>query len=178
MHDLHDLAKLINQRNLVAAKISSIVGRPAMIGHVGEFIASRIFDIELLDSASAKGIDGHFRSGPLSGRSVNIKWYARQEGLLDITPEYLPNYYLVMTGSTAPAASIKGEPRPWRITQVYIFDANELVAELKSRGVKIGIATSVRKEFWQASEVYPDQRNDTYTLSDKQRELLGLFADL
>ena len=95
MHDLHDLAKLINQRNLVAAKISSIVGWPAMIGHVGEFIASRIFDIELLDSASAKGIDGHFRSGPLSGRSVNIKWYARQEGLLDITPEYLPNYYLV-----------------------------------------------------------------------------------
>ncbi len=178
MQDLHNLAELIKQQNRAGQRITLQINRPATIGHVGEFIASKVFDIELLDSASAKGIDGHFRIGPFSGRSVNIKWYATQQGLLDITPDFFPDYYLVMTGPSVPAASSKGETRPWLIVQVYLFDANELVAELKSRNVKIGIATSVRKEFWQASEVYPDQRNDTYILSDKQRELLGLFADL
>jgi hypothetical protein len=36
-------------------------------GHLGEWIASVVFDIELESSASAKGIDGRFRSGPLRG---------------------------------------------------------------------------------------------------------------
>ena len=45
----------------------TIVGRPALIGHVGEYIASRVFGIALEHSAANKGYDGRFTDGPLAG---------------------------------------------------------------------------------------------------------------
>ena len=62
MNDLEKLASEIAKMNSIGTKISEITQRPATIGHTGEYIASKIFDIELEESASAKGIDGHFRS--------------------------------------------------------------------------------------------------------------------
>ena len=50
MDELTALAELIRRRNAVERDISAITGRPALIGHVGEFIASRIFAIELEQS--------------------------------------------------------------------------------------------------------------------------------
>ena len=75
MNDLQRLAELIRNRNSIERNIASITGRPALTGHTGEYIAANIFDIQLVESASEKGIDGHFNTGPLAGRSVNIKWY-------------------------------------------------------------------------------------------------------
>lgn len=40
----------------------------------------------------------------------------------------------------------RGECRPWLIDSVYLFDAAELVNEQQAQRVKIGIATSVRKQ--------------------------------
>ncbi len=57
----------------------------AIAGHLGELIASRVFAIELDASASAAAIDGRFTEGPLGGRTVNVKWYLKREGLLDLT---------------------------------------------------------------------------------------------
>ena len=68
--EVAQLAELIRERNEVAWRITQLIGRPAQIGHIGEWIASRTFDIELEVSAVAKGIDGRFRSGPLQGKSV------------------------------------------------------------------------------------------------------------
>ena len=81
MHDLTKLAQLIKQRNLLEEEITAVIGRPAQIGHLGEYIAAQIFDIQLEESAVAKGIDGYFQSSPIKNRSVNIKWYAKQEGI-------------------------------------------------------------------------------------------------
>ncbi|WP_442853014.1 hypothetical protein [Bacillus sp. UNC41MFS5] len=64
------------------------------MGHTGEYIASKIFEIELVESTSNKGIDGFF-SGLLSGKSVNIKFYTKQECLLDITPNFHGIYKLI-----------------------------------------------------------------------------------
>ena len=100
---LINLANLIHNRNKIAEEISLIIDRPAQIGHIGEFIASKIFQITLAESASEKAIDGYFSSGTLQGKSVNIKWYAKRENMLDITPDALPDYYLVMTGPKSPA---------------------------------------------------------------------------
>ena len=47
-------------------------------------------------SAAAAAIDGHFRSGLLEGRTVNIKWYLNREGLLDTSESDLLDYYLVL----------------------------------------------------------------------------------
>ncbi len=48
------------------------------------------------------------------------KWYSKLEFLLDITPESLPNYYLVMAGPKALQGTTKGGIRPLLIT--YVFD--------------------------------------------------------
>lgn len=83
---LERLASLLGQRNAVDADIASVIGRPAVVGHIGEFIAAEVFDIDLERSATRPGYDGVFRSGPLAGATVNIKFYGKREGLLDIPP--------------------------------------------------------------------------------------------
>jgi len=94
-------------------------------GHLGEWIASQVFDIELERSAAAAAIDGHFRSGLLEGRTVNIKWYLNREGLLDTSESDLLDYYLVLAGPPAAAASSRGGTRPRRIDSVFPFDASQ-----------------------------------------------------
>jgi len=174
--DLARLAELIKARNTVARDIAMLIGRPALIGHVGEYIASRVFGIALEESTARKGVDGRFAEGPLVDRSVNVKWYARQEGVLDLTPEALPDFYLVLAGPRSPAGSSRGAVRPWIVGSVHLFESKELAEALRARGVKIGIATSVAQGLWEAAEVHPDQRSPWLTLSDEQRRMLRLFG--
>ena len=177
MKDMDQLAKVIKRKNAADVEITKIVGRPALIGHVGEYIAAKVFNIELEQNAAHKAIDGHFTDGFLDGKTVNIKWYAKQEGILDVSPEAPPpDFYLVMTGAKAPAASSRGMTRPWLISQVFLFDARELLRILGSRGVKVGIATSIRREYWEGAEIYPTPHNKQLILSDRQKEMLTLFG--
>jgi hypothetical protein len=176
MDDLIHLAKLIHMRNQTEREISALIGRPASIGHIGEFIASRIFNIVLEQSASHKSSDGYFADGALQGRTVNIKWYAFQEWLLDITPLSLPDFYLVLTGRKADAMTSPSRIRPWTIGSVYLFNAQELVDNLKRAGVSIGTATTVRRQHWEQAKIYPASRNELLELSPSQREALALFS--
>jgi hypothetical protein len=175
MDDLAQLAKLIEIRNQTEREITALIGRPAAIGHLGEYIASRIFNIMLEESASHKSSDGYFRDEPLKGHTVNIKWFAFQEGILDITPETLPDYYLVLSGLKSGATTSRESVRPWAIEKVFLFDAQSLVSELKLTGIKIGIATSVKNHFWEKAEIYPTNRNITFQLSKIQYDELALF---
>src|SRR5436190_16511565 len=79
MEDLTQLAELIRRRNALGKDITQIIGRPSLIGHLGEYIAARVFDITLEESAINKGFDGRFCKGPLVGKSVNVKWYAKKD---------------------------------------------------------------------------------------------------
>ena len=175
MEELNRLTELIRQRNANEEEITALIGRPAAIGHVGEFIASKIFGITLVQSASHKSIDGHFESGALAGRSVNIKWYAKLENILDITPEALPDFYLVLAGPKSEQMTSRGKVRPWVIESVYCFDALRLVKQLESDKVKIGTATSVKQRLWIEAEVYPKSNNRLIVLSNEQCRLLALF---
>jgi hypothetical protein len=74
------IAELLRDRNSIDAHIAAIMQRPMTSGHLGEWIAAQVFDIELEASAVAAGIDGIFRSGPLGGATVNVKWYLKREG--------------------------------------------------------------------------------------------------
>jgi hypothetical protein len=174
--DLARLAGLIRVKNTADQAIAGLVGRPCQIGHVGEWIAARVFDIELHASAVTAASDGVFRSGPLTGRSVNIKWYGREEALLDVHTEAGPEVYLVMTGPRSVALSSRGAVRPWVISSVYLFEHGWLVDDLRGRGLKLGVASSVRRALWEAAEVYPRSRSPLLSLSDAQRTMLGLFA--
>jgi hypothetical protein len=174
--DIHRLAQLISQRNSIDADFSALIGRPATQGHIGEFIASRIFDIQLMDSATNKVIDGHFRSGPLAGKSVDIKLYGKQEAIFDVSQAGQPDYLLVLTGPVVQPSSSRGQSRLLVINHVYLFNGPELAADIRRRGVKSGVATSVPSRLWEAAEIYPTQRSAYLALTSSQRSLIELFA--
>lgn len=173
---LTEIARLPHERNRIDARIAEITHRPMTSGHLGEWIASRVFGIELEQSASAKAFDGRFSIGPLSGKTVNVKWYLKRDGILDVTDAKTLDYYLVMTGPTSTAASSAGSTRPWCIENVYLFDAQRLVAEQHARDVRIGVASSVPNRFWVDAEIYP-AANSTLPLSPEQAKALSLFTD-
>ncbi len=176
MKDLGELARIIHQKNQVEDAIAKQIGRPALNGHVGEYIAARIFEIALHESAARAGSDGHFAAGSLSGRSVNVKWYGKHEGLLDISLKSTPEFYLVLTGPKAAASGSRGGTRPWLIRYVFLFEAAALHRSLAARGVKLGTAASVTAATWSAAEVYPAANAQLLPLRADQREALALFA--
>ena len=170
------IAELLARRNQIDAKIASVIGRPMTAGHLGEWIAARVFAIALEESATAPGIDGHFLSGPLVGKTVNVKWYLKDEGLLDIPTSDAPDVFLVLAGPRAAAVSSKGSHRPWIVETVYLLDTTALMTELGNSGVRIGAATSLRRAFWQASEIYPNPINTALPLDPDQRAMLSRFV--
>ena len=174
MSGLERLAQLIRQRNAVEREMTTIINRPMQIGHVGEFIAAEIFGIDLYESATHKGSDGQFTTGALAGRTVNVKFYGKNEGILDMTLHSPPNFYLVLTGPRVSAASSRGKTRPWTVSSVFLFSHHELVSQLR---VKIGIATSVRRRLWDAAEIYPSPNNVALQLTPLQRSTIEVFKD-
>jgi hypothetical protein len=169
------IAELLARRNEIDAEIASIMKRPMATGHLGEWIAARVFNIRLEDSATAPGIDGRFLSARLADRTVTVKWYLKDEGLLDVSTAVTPDFYLVLAGPKAPAVSSKGSHRPWVIERVYLLDGASLMAQLGATGCRIGVATSVRQAIWKASEIYPLPTNPDLPLEPYQRAMLGRF---
>ncbi|MCX2949761.1 hypothetical protein [Lentzea sp. NEAU-D7] len=167
MNAVDRVAELLRERNRIDAELSSCIGRPALTGHLGEWIAAKVFGIAL---ETSRGINGRFRDG----RTVDVKWYPKREGLLDLKQEG-PDLYLVLAGPKVPPASSRGTTRPLVIDAVYLFDAAAIVAALRARGRRIGTASSVRAELWEAAEIYP-RHNPSFPLTSEQREQLALFG--
>ena len=170
------IASLLKERNVIDDANAAIIGRPMTSGHLGEWIAAQVFGIVLEDTAVAAAFDGRFGSGPLQGRTVNVKRNLKQAGVLDITTSPALDYYLVMTGPRSAALSSRNSTRPWRLDHVYLFDAARLLAEQTARGVKIGVASSVLAAQWRAAELYPEARNPALPLARQQIDTLKLFA--
>jgi hypothetical protein len=171
---LKSIAMLLQARNDIEARIADIVGRPVVAGHLSDWIAAQIFDIEL-EPVANRPIDGWFRGGSLAGRTVNVKYYSRNQGLLDMTDSEELDYYLVMTGLQSPAAGSAGIHLPWSIEHVYLFDAQELFDQLSERLRRIGVATGVRAELWHAAEIYPRAANQAYRIDPVQAAALAGF---
>lgn len=76
-HQLDWVAKLIAQHNAVDAEISAIIGRPALPGHLGEWIAAHVFELQLESSAAAKSIDGRSTLVPASMKRTRRSWSRR-----------------------------------------------------------------------------------------------------
>jgi hypothetical protein len=173
---IREVAALIHARNAIDEQIGAIVGRPALAGHLGEWVASQVFDIALEASASAKAIDGRFRSGALIGKTVNIKTYGKREGLLDTCDDSALDFYLVLCGPKAVSMTSKDGTRPWCIASVHVFDALELRAAQVARGTRSGVASSVRAAEWAAAEIYPHPTQTILPISSEQRAALARFA--
>lgn len=178
MENLEQLAMAIRNKNAVDESIARITGRPAQIGHTAEYIASTIFGVKLEQSSKTKSVNRRFTTGALRGKSVDIKWYTRMEGLLVIDPDTPPDYYLVFTGPIGSSTSSRETMHPWLISSVYLFDVNELLGQLDMDRFKPGTATSIAKQLWQEAELYPEQKNDMLVLNAEQLRLLSLFSPL
>ncbi len=166
------LSELIKERNSIDQEISSMINRPTTIGHMGEFIASKIFGIELEKSASNKSIDGKFSEGTLSGCTVNMKWFSNNDGHLNLTPNNPPDYYLVMTGPKIKPSSSLGKSAPLCIEYVFIFESSNLI----QCGVKSGTAKYVPNHLWNQAEIYPNQVSKLLIISDAQKKLIKSFS--
>jgi hypothetical protein len=79
------IARLLIERNAIDSAIATIIHRPMAAGHLGEWIAAQVIDLHPEQSAVTVAFDGRFRSGRPQGRTVNVKWYLKQEELLDIS---------------------------------------------------------------------------------------------
>ncbi len=161
--------------NAIGEEITQIIRRPALTGHLGEFVASRVFEIVLEPSANSRGIDGRFRHGQLAGKSVNIKCYLKLE-TLDINPSAIPDYYLVLSGPRSKASNSKGATRPFVIAHVFLFDSSVLIPELKSRPVRLQTGTSLLRSQLENAEVFPSASSNLYHVTDAQRAMLTLFS--
>lgn len=168
--DLERLAELIQAKNSADLAIARLIGRPCAPGNIGEFVAARVFGIRLVQSGSHPGYDGTFEAGPLAGKTVNIKTYSRHESVLDVGAHPC-DYYLVLTGPPGQARVL-----PWVIDSVFLFDCAGLLFKLRERGVKIGVATSVRKSDWEAARIFPRRPASPLQLSDAQLACLSMFA--
>lgn len=168
--ELQHLATLIRQKNEVDGAIAQLIDRPALSGHIGEFVAARVFGIDLERPGSHVGYDGTFRHPPLAGKTVNVKTYSRNVWILDISGHHC-DYYLVMTGPPGPARD-----RAWVVDAVYLFDTVELLAKIRSRRIKIGVATSVLMEDWEAARIFPARTGAPLRLTKAQVAALKLFG--
>lgn len=180
MNEIEKLAQLIKQRNQIDNQITEIINRPALTGHIGEYIASKIFDIELEKSASAKSYDGKFRKGNLKGKTVNIKFYPKKENLLDVKDinSQPPDYYLVLTGPNSKEINSIGKTRELVINYVFLFESDDLLEKLKKRNVNIGVATSVISDYWDLVEIYPKQKKKLIKLSKEKINQIQLFEKI
>lgn len=170
------VAELVRQRNAIDEQLATLIGRLPIMGHLGEWVAIRIFDLESAATATQRGWDARFRGGPHAGRTVNVKFYGKGQGILDLHETFPPDFYLVLVGPRGTATSSRGASRPTVIEWVHLFDARKVHEDLQGRGRKIGIASSVRRQLWDASEIYPADNPDVLPLSAEQREAVVSFA--
>ena len=109
---------------------------------------------------------------------MNVKWYGKREGILDINPDGVPHCYLVMTGPKAAAMTSRGQTLPWVITEVFLFDAPALVKRFRVQKRRLGVAAYVRQHEWEAARIYPEAApGPLLTLTDVQQGALRLFAE-
>ena len=174
LKQLEILSQLLKERNQIDKKIASLLGRPAEKGHIGEFIAEKVLGIKLNTSGSAPGFDGVFEYGPLVGQKVNIK-FLKHDKNIDLNKKHSPDYYLVLVSPQIKGAY--GTLLPICIEGIFLFNANELIYELKSRTPtkEIGTATRIPEDLWCKAEIYPNKNNNILKLTDKQRNLLVYF---
>jgi hypothetical protein len=86
---------------------------------------------------------------------VNVKWYLKREGLLDMTEAVELDYYLVLTGPKASARDVR-TVRAWRIDAAYLFDAQQLLAAHRPAGSRSeSHPVCAKRDGWQPRSTQP-----------------------
>jgi hypothetical protein len=95
--------------------------------------------------------------------------------LINLNPDISEDVYpLIFTERYKAASSSKDGERPFCISNAYLFNEWKLCSALREKGIKVGVATSVRKEHWYEREIYPENKM-VYNL-ELTPELVELFS--
>lgn len=179
MIQLEQLADLLRVFNSINHALSGLLERSANLGNISEIIASEILHIQLEERANHPVFDGTFSSGPLQGKTVNVKW--RNEGVKAINmkdADTLPDYFLALAGPHKSSIKTKSLYHPFAIKQVCLFEAVPLVQRLKKEGIAIRHQTRIDAGTWEKARIYPVQEGSPLPLTRTQEDLLTLFAHL
>ena len=154
---LRELASLLTRRNEIDDAIAALIARPATTGHIGEFIAAAVFDIELYSSASHKAADGTFRSGPLRGTSVNIKLYGKQEGIIDLREDAISGLLPRAHGPEIRSGFIPREHQADCHRARFPFSGSGPPRDDQVQGQETAaLRTSVPQAEWKDAEIWPE----------------------
>ena len=99
---LAQAAALLRERNAIDVELAGLIHRLMTSGHLGGGLPRRSLTSNSEHQLLRQALMAVSRSGPLSGRTVNIKWSLKREGLLDMTESVALDYYLVLTGPPSP----------------------------------------------------------------------------
>jgi hypothetical protein len=176
MSNLSRLAELLRARTTVESNIANLLKCEVDLSNVGEHIAARIFGIRLIPATGQTGLVGIFTNPALMGKTVDVRWYPRREGYLNIHTDPAPDYTLVLAGPKIDPNEARALANPWIITSVYLFQMQELLSTLRTRGIRVGPRVSINTHLWEQAEIFPHQHNPGLILADEQRQLLKLFG--
>lgn len=178
--DLAMVATLIRDRNAVDRDLAKAIGRWPHDGAVAEIIAACVFDINLAAAANNPSSDGEFRTGPLAGKSVNIKYRRLRRGLINLgkssDPRAHPDYYLQLTGRWFGVKASSRADAPFTIEEVHLFESEALLAVLRAANRQSGVGGSFPRDRWRQAMIFPQPMNRLLPLTEEQRVLLTLFA--
>lgn len=135
------------------------------------------------------GHDGHFRSGPLVSKTVNVKAYNSFNWTIDFDPlgRHPVDYYLVLVGLAQSSAEKhpNSYQKPFAIERVFLLShqivLEGVAASCEARGVRFvadNSPYSLRPEYWLPTEIWPALNNPhpPLELTTQQRDLLALFS--
>lgn len=176
MSNLSHLAELVRARNAVESNIANLLGSAVNLDTVGEFIAANVCGIRLIPSVQHNEFAGIFTNAALMGKTVDIRWYTRREGFLNVHTDPTPDYTLVLAGPKLDQNEARALVNPWIITSVYLFHTQELLHTLRTRSVRVGPRVSVNSQLWEQAEIFPTPRNHLFVLTTEQHQLLQLFG--
>ncbi len=186
--ELKQLAPLITQWDMARRSIAALIEGPTSIGELGEAIAFSIFDIEPARRGQP-GHDGHFLSGSLAHKTVNVKTYNSFNWTIDFDPlgRHPVDYYLVLAGLPQSSAKVTSGnyQKPFAIEHIFLLSHRMLlegvVASCETRGARLTADNnpySLRQEYWLPTEIWPALNNPhpPLILTAQQRKLLALFS--
>lgn len=173
--ELRQMAGLLRARNAIDDVIATITDRPVNPGHLGEWIAARIFP----SNSSSRPLPGPSTAAfdrSCRGRGGEREVVRQARGCAGHDGAFVSRLLPRADRSALGRTHLTRYHPPTHDRVGLPFPAAKLAETIRDTGLKLGIATSVRNALWDAAEVYPEQCNPELPLSPQQRHLLALFS--
>gem|GEM_PF-1480306 len=164
--ELSDFADALRRRRAADDDLSRILGLPVERWNLCELVTARALDVEVELSSVEWGQVGVFRSGPLAGSRVSVRFYSAMEPLRPTAPEPPCDHHVAILGP--PDTRF-----PELIHGIYLFEVAWIFEEMERSG---GLMAQV-DEAWDAFKVFPGSFSPWKVIQSEARGLLYQVQD-